>query len=138
MKHIITITGDMNDADDSSCSNSVDLDELVFEGWGGRFDALKITYSQFFTAFGEVLQDISKQRPHSSNWSDRTYRDGSPISSRGLVLMSLREKLDLTELLDYNDLMEVLWDFIPGTCDYPVHTIYSITALPEEGQITFY
>lgn len=139
MNHVVTVVGDMNDADDASQSNSIDLEELVFEGWGENFEGIDITYKQFFNTFGEVLKEFTKANPHVSNWSDTTFRSyEDSVSSRTKVLTAFTEKLGISKLCDPCDMMEVLCDFIPGTFDYPVHTIYSITALPDEGQITFY
>lgn len=139
MKHTITITGDMNDADDCEASSSVDLNQQIFSGWGKEFNHLDVTFKKFFTSFGEALEEFSKSNPHISNWSDRTYRDSEDKQTpRSKVLTSLINKLKLEEVLEPSDLMEILCDFIPGTCDYPVHTIYSITALPEADKITFY
>ena len=139
MKHIITITGDMNDADDCEASSSIDLDKQVFSGWGDEFKNLDVTFKKFFITFGEVLEEFSKANPHTANWSNRTYRNEEDAqTSRSKVLTSFRNKLNLEELCEPCDLMEILCDFVPGSFDYPVHTIYGISAIPETDKITFY
>ena len=128
MKYKVTIEGDMNDADYTSESFVVDLDSQFFGNYIEPYNQIKLTYREFFAAFGQAL----KQTTHRHNWDD----DGGvqeDILKDTIKILGLDENLVRTNLLH-----EELWDFIPGTCDYPIHTILSITACPVQDEIVFF
>lgn len=138
MKHIVTVTGDMNDADECSVSYPVELDVNMFEGWIEPFNQYNVTYRALFTALGEALREFSLANPNDSNWAEELRWNREEFNPRLDVLTLTCKKLNLGDDFSPYDLMETLYDFLPGTCDYPVHTLYSITAVPDQGQIEFY
>lgn len=134
-KYTIIVEGDQNDADYVSESFDIDLSEQVCSGWEG-YEHILFTYMDLFKAFGKALTDLKKEYinvRNSYNWCD-----DNEYSYKDIVLQRTFELLGSPQPLNAFSLEEILWDFIPGTCDYPIHTILSITALPTEGSITFF
>ena len=83
---------------------------------------------KFFAAFGQAL----KQTTHHHNWDDDNGVQ-EDILKDTIKILGLDENVVRTALLH-----EELWDFIPGSCDYPIHTILSITACPVQDEIVFF
>ena len=127
--HKVTIEGDMNDADYTSESFSVDLDSQFFGNYIDPYNNIKLTYREFFTAFSQAL----KQTTHRHNWDCRDEGVQEDILKDTIKILGLDENVVSTDLF-----FEELWDFLPGTCDYPIHTILSITACPAQDEIVFY
>ena len=135
MKHAVTIRGDSNDADYTEESCTVDLEENIFKGWGADFDNKAVTFKQALTALGQALKWFGIEHEHRSNWRDEE-RDSTLTPSRTMIFKKVVEILAID--IDPSFVYEAMWDFFPGSHDYPVHTIYNITALPADNQIIFF
>lgn len=135
-KYVISIKADQNDADYVTETNIVDFDEKVFEGWTEPYNKLQTTYRELFKAFGKALQELGIKYESSNlkyNWQDDEY-----YSYKNEVLQYTLELLEISHILDTDGLEEELNEFVPGTFDYPIHSILEVVATPHEGSITFF
>lgn len=135
-KYVISIKADQNDADYITETNIVDFDERVFEGWSKPYDSLTTTYRELFTAFGKALQELGAKYKNSNlcyNWQDDEY-----YSYKNEILQYTLDILEISHILDIDGLEEELNEFVPGTFDYPIHSILEVVATPHEGSITFF
>lgn len=134
-KYLVAITADQNDADYVTSTNVVDLNDKVFGTWVEPYSNLDTTYAQLFRALSAVLIRFDKDNINAHNWSDCTRR-GNPL--KPLILDALSLEIDAMHILSREDLDEALWDFIPGTSDYPIHTITNIVIHKIENSIKLY
>lgn len=133
MKYVLTVRGDMNDADYVEESLTLDLDSNPFQGWSEELDKSLITWKDILEALGDSISEYeavkNKERSHYHNWDE---------DAQAFIFKSMTEKLKVGESVTVDELQELTWDLFPGSCDYPVHTILSISAMPETDVITFY
>lgn len=135
-KYVVSIKADQNDADYVTETNIIDFNKKAFEGWGEPYNKLQTTYRELFEAFGKALQELGTKYKNSNlryNWQDDEY-----YSYKNEVLQYTLELLNISDVLDIDSLKEELNEFVPGTFDYPIHSILEIVAIPHEGSITFF
>lgn len=131
MKYLVTVKGDQNDADYVEASYTYDFDELAFSDWGEDFKNIPVTWREVFQAFGDSLKSYKSTSSYSHhNWDNGAWES---VLGNVVILLGLEGKG-----VTASEVHELIWECIPGSCDYPVHTIYSVTATPVAGSITFY
>lgn len=132
MKFTINVRGDINDADYTEKSHTVDFDDDVFKGWTTE-EGPPITWNDVLTAFAESIREYEAKKDKENcwycNWSDE---------AQEVIFASLAEKLKSIRDLSVDYYYDLLWDILPGTCDYPMHTILNITATPAANTVTYF
>lgn len=133
MRYTVSIEGDINDADYTTETNTVDLDAKIFSDWIEPYkDISNKTFRDLFEAFGKALSEINEENKyrHFHNWSEE---------SQQIICNRMIDLLDLPkDLIDISNVHEAIFDYVPKGDITDVHTILSITAYPIEGQISFY
>lgn len=134
--YVVLVKADQNDADYVSQTNVVDFDAKVFDDWFEPYDQIQVTYREFITALGQAFQELNDKYKNINNFYN--WRDTPHNSYKNEILEYTLKLLNIFNILSIQDLEEELFDFIPGTCDYPVHTILEIVAIPNTQAVTLF
>lgn len=132
MKFNVIVRGDMNDADYIEKSTVLDFDIDPFEGWS-KEEGPKHNWHDILTAFSDSIKEYQAIKDKENRWYYNWTEDAQEA-----IYLKVAEKLKHVRGYTADYYQELLWDLIPGTHDYPMHSIENITAIPYANTVTYF